>query len=143
MFSRKRVGRYTSMEAGTAIRIQPLWLWLCGDGPVLPTHFLLAPGDRSAAARDLLPTGLVQEEKEPDILNSSTDSKRSELSIETVSRQRDKHRLYPRLTNIVRLSNYVARIHSSPVASNYQRTEVYKNPQYHAKAPRFRALHVL
>ena len=56
------------------------------------------------------------------ILNSSTNSKRSELSIETVSRQKDKH---PRLTNIVGLSNYVARIHSSPVTSNYQGTEAY------------------
>ena len=46
----------------------------------LATHFLLAPGDRSAAARDLLPVDLVQEEKEPDILNSSTNSNHGELS---------------------------------------------------------------
>ena len=64
-------------EAGTAIRIQPLWLWLCGDGSA--THFLLAPGDRSAATRNLLLVDLVQEEKEPDILNSSTNSNRGEL----------------------------------------------------------------
>ena len=94
------------------------------------------PGDKSAAVRDLFPTDLVQEEKEPGILNSSTNSKRSELSIETVSRQRDNHRLYPRLTNIVRLSNYVARIHSSHVTSNYQGTA-----QYHTQASRFQAPH--